>query len=132
MTTTNGTRDPTAPACSGLQPFVSSQVYVTPLDTGSRLVPTVQVNGCQFCMALTGTTDCSGTPLQPPTSQPSIVAAVTNVAIDPGTKIPAGMPLPPGHYAITVVEATGQSWTVPNELAAGGNAQQGVVFTVTP
>ena len=117
---------------SGAHPFPSTQVYVTPLDTGSRLVPLVQVNACQFCMALTGTSDCTGALLAPPNGplpQASIAAAVTNLAVDPQTRALAGVPLPPGHYAITVVEATGQSWTLPNEIA---DATQSVMFTVAP
>ena len=121
-------------APGGASPWVSSQVYVTPLDTGSRLVPAISLNACQFCPALTGTPDCSAAPLMPPSGPltlSSLTFAVTTVAIDPATAGPAGVPLPPGHYAITLVEPTGQSWTLPNELAAVG-AGQATVFTVTP
>ena len=63
------------------------------------------------------------------------MAAVLNVAIDPATKAPAGVPLPQGHYALTLVEPTGLLWTLPNDLARTGGtsgAEQGFVFTVTP
>jgi hypothetical protein len=105
-------------------------VYATPLDSGSALVAGVAVNQCQFCQSLTGTADCSAAPTVP-APLASITVAVTNVAIDPSTGAPAGVALPIGHYAITAVEPTGQSWTLPNELGAAGPAQ-GAVFTVTP
>lgn len=131
--TASSTTRPNGVTCGGgaSGPYPSSQVYVTPLDTGSNLVPFVQVDQCQFCPSLTGTADCSGTLLSAPTPMSAnIVATVTNVAIDPVTKAPAGVPLPAGNYAITVVEATGQSWTLPNELGAAASAGQGAVFTV--
>ncbi len=115
----------------GASPWVSSQVYATPIDTGSRLVAAVVLDACQFCPALTGTVDCS--PLQPlniPLPLASISFAVTNIGIDPSTG-PTGSPPPPGRYAITVVEPTGQSWTVPNELAAA-TPTQSIFVTVTP
>jgi uncharacterized protein (DUF2141 family) len=122
--------------CAGNKPWVSSQVYVSPLDTGSRYVPLVKVDQCQFCQSLTGTADCSGALLASPApfSGPLLVA-VTNVAVDPLTRSAAGVPLPQGHYALTLVEPTGQLWTVPNELArSGGNlgGDQSAWFTVLP
>jgi hypothetical protein len=120
-------------APGGAHPWVSSQVYVTPIDTGSRLVAAVVLDACQFCPALTGTADCSAAPLMPPNGPlplASISFAVADVAIDPATATPAGQ-LPPGHYAITVIEPTGQSWTVPNGLAAAAPSQ-GAVVTVAP
>lgn len=119
-------------------PWVSTQIYVTPLDTGARFVPFVSLNACQFCPALTGTADCTAAPLQPPNGPlplASITIGITNIAVDPLTKSAAGVPLPPGHYAITVIEPTGLVWTLPNELAGAGGvsgAEQSAVFTVTP
>ena len=119
-------QDTSVTCTGGKNPWVSGeQVVVSPLDTGSRLVAYVALNQCQFCTALTGSADCSAMPLPQATSVSSIVFAVTSTALDPATGMPAGS-LPPGHYAVTLVEATGQSWTLPNELAPGA------VFTVTP
>ena len=136
-------RDPSpgAAACAGgaFKPWVSTQVYASPIDTGQRYVAAVKVDACQFCQSLTGTADCSSAPLAPPSGPlpfaGPLVAAVLNLAIDPLTKAPAGVPLPLGHYAITVVEPTGLVWTVPNDLREVGGAAsalQGFAFTVAP
>jgi hypothetical protein len=111
-------------------PWVSTQVYATPLDAPGP-VAAVVVNACQFCVALTNTADCSATPVATPSPVASLTAVVTNIAINPATGAPTGAPLPTGHYAITAIEPTGQSWTLPNELAAAGMAQ-GAVINVTP
>jgi hypothetical protein len=117
--------------------YPSTKVYVTPIDTGSRLVPLAVVDPCQFCPAITGTADCSAAPLTPPNGPlpmtGPIAVTVENVAIDPDAVPPgpAGVPLPQGHYAVTVIEPTGQSWTVPNALSVAAPAQ-GAVFTVVP
>jgi hypothetical protein len=128
-------RDPNATGvCNpgGQKPWLSSKVYVTPIDTGSTLVPYVQLDSCQFCMALTGTANCSGG-LVSPTPMSTIQVVVASIAYDPVTKQPANVPLPQGRYAVTVVEQTGQTWTVPNELGFGNSAQpQGAVITVGP
>jgi hypothetical protein len=110
-------------------PWVSTQVYAAPL-AGPGPVPAVQVDACQFCAALTGTADCSGGLKAAGTygTLASITAAVTTTALDPDTRTPTGAPLPAGAYAITVVESTGQSWTIPNELGA----TQAATFTVVP
>ena len=119
--------------CKGAShPYVSSAVYASPIDTGSNLVAYVAVNACQFCQSLTGSADCSAALLAIPLPMTvPIAVGVTNVAVNPATKMPAGVALPPGHYAITLVEQTGQSWTVPNALATADTTQS-VVFTVTP
>ena len=126
------------PACPG-GAFRSTQVYASPIDTGQRYVAAVRVDSCQFCQSLTGVADCSAAPLAPPSGPlpfaGPLVAAVLNLAIDPLTKAPAGVPLPIGHYAITVVEQSGLVWTVPNDLREVGGtsgALQGFAFTVTP
>ena len=134
-------QDMLAPTCApgGGHPWVATQVYASPLDTGSRYLALVQVNACQFCPALTGTADCTAAPLQPPNGPlpmtAGFIGVVTNIAIDPLTGGPAGVALPTGHYAITLVEPTGLLWSIPNELAyAGGlsGAAQSAAFTVTP
>ena len=134
-------RDATSAGCNGTatRPWVSSQLYASPIDTGQKYVAYVKVDQCQFCPSLTGTADCSAAPLTPPAGPlpfaGPLVAAVLNVAIDPATKLPAGVPLPQGHYALTLVEPTGLLWTLPNDLARTGGvsgAEQGFAFTVTP
>jgi hypothetical protein len=111
--------------------YPSTQVYVTPIDTGSKYVPLAVVDACQFCPSITGTADCSAAPLATPNPMTGpITVVVKNVAIDPDLGAPAGVPLPLGHYAVTVIEPTGQSWTVPNTLNVASPAQ-GAVFTVT-
>jgi len=144
-TALNGSGQPyrlaNAVACkpSGVQPWASSAVYVTPLDTGERYVPYVEIDSCQFCEALTGTADCSGALLAPPKGPLAmttpITVIVTSTAIDPLTQQPADVALPPGHYAVTLVESTGQSWTVPNalsEVPGDSGLAQSAVFTVLP
>src|SRR5260221_11683012 len=108
-------------------PWVSTQVYAAPLG-GAGPVPYVITNACQFCAALTGSVDCTtGAPGSGTMAVSSISAAVTAAALDPDTHLPLGAPLPAGAYAITAVEPTGQSWTIPNELGAA----QSAFFTFT-
>jgi uncharacterized protein (DUF2141 family) len=125
-------RDPATTCGTTSHPYVSSAVYASPIDTGSNLVAYVAVNACQFCQSLTGSADCSAAllPIPQPMTTP-IAVGVTNIAVNPATKMPAGVALPPGHYAITLIEQTGQSWTVPNALATA-DTTQAAVFTVTP
>ncbi len=134
-------RDTSSSACkpSGALPWATSALYATPIDTGARYLAYVRVDSCQYCQALTGSSDCSNAPLEPPHGPLPMTAPlnvqITNIAIDPLTRQPAGVALPPGHYAITMVEQTGQSWTVPNRLAESPGASgvaQGAVFTVLP
>jgi len=121
---------------SGLKPWVSTQVYVTPIDTGSPLVPLVIADQCQFCQSLTGTADCTAAPTTITPMAGPIALVVTNTAVDPRLIPPAPVAdlLPVGRYAITVVEPTGLVWTLPNELvlAGGTNLAQGATFAVTP
>ncbi len=123
---------------AGGHPWISTQVYASPIDTGARFLALVKIDACQFCPALTGTPLCTAAPLQPPNGplpMAGFTVAVTNVAIDPLTGGAAGVALPTGHYALTVVEPTGLLWTIPNELAAAGGASgagQSIAFTVAP
>ena len=112
-------QDTTVTCGAAGHPWISTQVYASPLS-GSGPVPYVSVNQCQFCTALTGFPDCSAAPTFGGTVS-SITAAVTTTAVPSGT-------VATGAYAITVVEPTGQSWSLPNELGAA----QGADFVVVP
>ena len=116
---------------TGPTPYLSTLVVVTPLDTLSLKAPQVVVDACQFCPSLTNTADCSGQLLAVPLPMTTPIHALVLNLVDPTTGSGA---VPTGHYAITVVEATGTAWTLPNELGqvGAGGASQTAVFTVAP
>jgi hypothetical protein len=121
------------------QPWISTQAVVAPLDTSQPIGPAVAVDACQFCAALTGTADCSAGLLAPPLGPAPFAGPVqvriSNEAVDLGSGLPTVAPLPPGRYSVTLVEQTGQIWTLPNDLLRVDGAsglQQGFVFQVQP
>jgi hypothetical protein len=127
--------------CAGTanQPWISTQVIVAPIDGSQPIGPAVSLDGCQLCAALTGTPDCSGGLLLPPLGPAPLAGPiqvrVSNGAIDLTTGLPTVAPIPPGRYSITLVEQTGQTWTLPNDLQRVDGAsglQQGFVFQVEP
>ena len=115
--------------------FPTGELSFLPVDTGSPLIGTAVVDSCQFCGVLTGDANCGasliGGPQQLfPTTSPLLIQA-RNMAVNPLTLADVGLPLPAGHYAVTVIEQTGQAWSVPNDLFRS-DSLQGKSFVVTP
>lgn len=117
-----GTFHPTAASTTKVGGcYPSSNVVITALDTAGA-APTVTVDPCQFCPSLTGTADCSGALLAQPIPMSTPIHATISAAAGAAAA---------GHYAVTLIEPTGQSWTTPNDLRFT-DVEQGAVFTVVP
>ncbi|MBS2021735.1 MAG: hypothetical protein JST92_04955, partial [Deltaproteobacteria bacterium] len=121
--------------------LVTTTVYVTPIDPGQYGVVAV-VDPRSFCGQLVSgaDSDCStGTPIVsggvPAVAevQSLNLIVVPTLKADLIAKAPtAGRP-PSGSYRMTVIEFTGQTWSVPNELATSGGADglgQAATFVV--
>ena len=120
---------------------VTTKVLVTPTSPSTLGVVTL-VDPWPFCGQLVAGADgeCTSGTLILAGGLPA-VAAVTeltltvlhNLSLDLVNKVPvAGRP-PSGAYRITVIDFTGQSWSIPNELATMGGtdgAGQAGVFVV--
>ncbi|MBX5483203.1 MAG: hypothetical protein IRZ16_15385 [Myxococcaceae bacterium] len=66
-------------------------------------------------------TNMDGTPKMTPVPVPKLDLVVRPLALDardPSAPVPLAS-VPPGRYAIVVVQLTGQTWRVPNELQPG-------------
>lgn len=66
-------------------------------------------------------TDTNGAPKMTPAAVPSLTLVLRPLALDASNPAaPAPLPaVPRGRYAITLVEPTGQTWQLPNELETG-------------
>jgi hypothetical protein len=67
-------------------------------------------------------TDASSKPILTPVPVPELNIALLPAAFDVSAGVSSPQPLPSvpsGHFAITVVSFTGQTWRVPNELSPG-------------
>lgn len=116
---------------------VTTKILLTPTGAGTLGV-IASVDPRPFCAQLVSGADAectTGTPNPAAVAQVNELTVVVrhDLSLDLVSKSPVGGRPPSGAYRITAIDFTGQTWSIPNELATSGGADgagQAGVFVV--